>query len=32
MAEASGTELGQVVALLATAVVAVPIFRKLGLG
>ena len=32
MAEATGTELGQVVALLATAVVAVPIFRKLGLG
>lgn len=32
MAEASGTELTQAVALLATAVVAVPIFRKLGLG
>ncbi len=30
--EATGVELGQAVALLAAAVVAVPLFRKLGLG
>jgi glutathione-regulated potassium-efflux system protein KefB len=31
-AEASGVELGQAVALLAAGVVAVPLFRKVGLG